>query len=168
MWQASRAGAVVVAQLRIRMRQSGADQGAARDSGRCRAGKGSINTGRCAVAKTILVVEDDAHVLAILTDCLKGEGYVVVAAGDRRQALKWARNVPPDLILLDMMLPAMSGYVALAVLKATPATAAIPVVGISAKATVEDIELASDLGVDAYIGKPIRIAQLLNVVRAYT
>ena len=119
------------------------------------------------MAKTILVVEDDANVLAILTASLEGEGYAVVAAWDGRQALEWVRSVPPDLILLDMMLPVMSGYDAMAALKAEPATAAIPVVGISAKATVEDVELASDLGVDAYITKPFRIAQVLHTIEAY-
>ena len=119
------------------------------------------------MAKTILVVEDDADILAVLISSLEGEGYAVVGAGDGRQALEWARSVPVDLILLDMMLPVMSGYDALAALKANPVTAAIPVLGISAKAALEDIELASDLGVDAYITKPFRIAQVLQMIEAY-
>jgi CheY-like chemotaxis protein len=119
------------------------------------------------MAKTILVVEDDANVFAILTAALEGHGYVVVRAGDGRQALQLVSSAPPDLILLDMMLPVMSGYDVLATLKADPATVAIPVVGISAKATEVDIELARGLGADAYITKPFRIAQVLQTIEVY-
>ena len=119
------------------------------------------------MAKTILVVEDDADTLAILTASLEGAGYAVVGVGDGRQALEWARSVPIDLVLLDMMLPVLSGYDAVAALKANPVTAAIPVIGISAKATLADIELACDSGVNAYITKPFRVAQVLQTIEAH-
>jgi DNA-binding response OmpR family regulator len=66
-----------------------------------------------------------------------------------------------------MMLPVMSGYDVLVALRSHPATAAIPIVGISAKARPEDVDLASDLGVDAYITKPFRIAEVLGTIEAY-
>jgi len=86
------------------------------------------------LAKTILLVEDDPDTRALLSSALKEAGYAVVEASDGRQGLGWARSVPVDLILLDIMLPVMSGYDALSALKANPVTAAIPVIAVSAKA----------------------------------
>jgi CheY-like chemotaxis protein len=119
------------------------------------------------MAKTILVVEDDADVLGILISSLEGEGYTVVAATDGRQALERAGSSSPDLILLDMMLPVMSGYDVMPALKADPLTAAIPVVGISARATAADVAQARRLGMDAYITKPFRISEVLETIQAY-
>lgn len=119
------------------------------------------------MAKTILLVEDDADTRALLSTALKEAGYAVVDAPDGRQGLEWARSVPVDLILLDIMLPVISGYDALVALKANPVTAAIPVVAISAKGTRQDIGLACELGVSAYITKPFRIAQVLQTIAAY-
>ena len=130
-------------------------------------GAAIIGTGRCIVAKTTLVVEDDADVLTILGESLKRQGHAAVCVRDGDEALKWARSAPPDLIVLDRMLPVMSGYDVRVALKGNPATASIPIVGISAKARPEDVDLASDLGVHAYITKPFRIAEVLHPIEAY-
>jgi DNA-binding response OmpR family regulator len=119
------------------------------------------------VAKAILVVEDDLETLAILTESLEAHGYVVLKAVNGRDALDQARAMPPNLILLDMMMPVMSGYDALGALKDNPATAGIPVVGLSAKTSLEDIEMATDMGIDAYITKPFHMERVLSVIEAY-
>lgn len=119
------------------------------------------------MAKTILLVEDDHDTRTLLTTALKEAGYAVVEAADGRQGLEWARSVPVDLILLDIMMPVMSGYDALAALKAYPVTAAIPVIAISAKGTAQDIEEACLLGVSSYITKPFRIAEVLHTITAF-
>jgi putative two-component system response regulator len=75
--------------------------------------------------------------------------------------------VPVDLILLDMMLPVLSGYDVLNGLKANPITTRIPVIGISALSTPEDVELACSLGASAYITKPFRLAEVLHAIAAY-
>jgi two-component system cell cycle response regulator DivK len=118
------------------------------------------------MAKTILLVEDN-NIRKLLTGSLKEAGYAVVEAPDGRQGLEWARSVPVDLILLDMMLPVLSGYDVLNGLKANPATASIPVIGISARTMPEDVELACELGVSAYITKPFRLAEVLHTIAAY-
>jgi two-component system response regulator MtrA len=119
------------------------------------------------VAKTILVADDDPDILNIVTVSLETQGYVILKATNGREAVDQAKKNHPDLILLDMMMPVMSGYEAVAELKSDPATAEIPVVGLSAKAMATDIELASGIGIDGYITKPFRIAQVLSVVEGY-
>jgi CheY-like chemotaxis protein len=117
--------------------------------------------------RTILVADDDPDILNIVTLSLETQGYEVYQATNGREAVDVARGHQPDLILLDMMMPVMSGYEAVAELKADPTTASIPVVGLSAKAMAADIELASGIGIDGYITKPFRIAQVLSVIEGY-
>jgi len=119
------------------------------------------------VAKTILVADDDPDILNIVAVSLETQGYVVLKATNGREAVDQAKTNHPDLILLDMMMPVMSGYEAAAELKNDPTTAQIPVVGLSAKAMATDIDLASSMGIDGYITKPFRIAQVLSVVEGY-
>lgn len=119
------------------------------------------------MAKSILVADDDPDILNIVTVSLETQGYEVHRATNGREAVDVARECRPDLILLDMMMPVMSGYEAVAELKADPATEPIPIVGLSAKAMATDIELASGIGIDGYITKPFRIAQVLRVIEGY-
>ena len=119
------------------------------------------------VAKTILVADDDPDILNIVTVSLETQGYVVLKATNGREAVEQAKKNHPDLILLDMMMPVMSGYEAIAELKADDSTSAIPIVGLSAKAMATDMERATDVGIDGYITKPFRIAQVLSVIEGY-
>ena len=119
------------------------------------------------MAKSILVADDDPDILNIVTVSLEAQGYTVHRAANGREAVDMAREHRPDLILLDMMMPVMSGYEAVAELKADPDTESIPIVGLSAKAMATDIELASGIGIDGYITKPFRIAQVLTVIEGY-
>lgn len=119
------------------------------------------------MAKAVLVADDDQDILNIVAVSLEGSGYLVYRAENGRDAVDLAQQHVPDLILMDMMMPIMSGYEAIATLKSDPATNGIPIVGLSAKAMATDIELASGIGVDGYITKPFRIAQVLSVIDDY-
>jgi CheY-like chemotaxis protein len=119
------------------------------------------------VANAILVADDDPDILSIVSMSLETQGYTVHKATNGREAVDLARQHHPDLILMDMMMPVVSGYEAVGELKADTTTKDIVIVGLSAKAMATDMERATDVGIDGYITKPFRIAQVLSVVESY-
>ena len=119
------------------------------------------------MANAILVADDDPDILSIVSMSLETQGYTVHTATNGREAVDLAREHHPDLILMDMMMPVLSGYEAVGELKADAATRDIVIVGLSAKAMATDMERATDVGIDGYITKPFRIAQILSVVESY-
>lgn len=116
------------------------------------------------MAKAILVADDDPDILSIVAMCLETQGYRVLKASNGREAVDMAREHRPDLVLMDMMMPVVSGYEAVRELKADQETRGIRIVGLSAKAMATDMSRATDVGIDGYITKPFRIAQVLAVV----
>ena len=119
------------------------------------------------MAKAILVADDDPDILSIVSMSLETQGYTVYKATNGREAVDLARQHHPDLVLMDMMMPIVSGYEAVTELKADATTSDITIVGLSAKAMATDMERATDVGIDGYITKPFRIAQVLTVVASY-
>lgn len=119
------------------------------------------------MAKAILVADDDPDILSIVSMSLETQGYTVFKATNGREAVDLARRHHPDLILMDMMMPVVSGYEAVAEIKGEASTRDIVIVGLSAKAMATDMERATDVGIDGYITKPFRIAQVLAVVEQY-
>ena len=119
------------------------------------------------MANGILVADDDPDILSIVSMSLETQGYTVHKATNGREAVDLAREHHPDLILMDMMMPVLSGYEAVGELKADAGTRDITIVGLSAKAMATDMERATDAGIDGYITKPFRIAQVLSVVQSY-
>ncbi len=119
------------------------------------------------MANAILVADDDPDILSIVSMSLETQGYTVHKATNGREAVDLARQHHPDLILMDMMMPVVSGYEAVGELKADASTKDIVIVGLSAKAMATDMERATDAGIDGYITKPFRIAQVLSVVESY-
>ncbi len=119
------------------------------------------------MASAILVADDDPDILSIVSMSLETQGYTVHKAVNGREAVDLAKAHHPDLILMDMMMPVVSGYEAITELKADAGTRDIVIVGLSAKAMATDMERATDVGVDGYITKPFRIAQVLSVVESY-
>ena len=119
------------------------------------------------MAKVILVADDDPDILSIVSISLETQGYTVYKAANGREAVDLARQHHPDLVLMDMMMPVVSGYEAVTELKADASTHDITIVGLSAKAMATDMERATDVGIDGYITKPFRIAQVLSVVESY-
>jgi two-component system cell cycle response regulator DivK len=119
------------------------------------------------LAKSIVVADDDPDILRIVSMSLEAVGYAVFKATNGQEAVDLAKAHHPNLVLLDMMMPVLSGYEAVQALKADESTRDIPVVGLSAKAMATDMERATDAGIDGYITKPFRIAQVLTVVEGY-
>ena len=119
------------------------------------------------MGKTIVVADDDPDILSIVSMSLEAQGYDVHKAVNGQEAVELSRQHHPDLIIMDMMMPVMSGYEAVQALKADESTSTIPIVGLSAKAMSTDMERATDAGIDGYITKPFRIAQVLSVIEGY-
>lgn len=111
----------------------------------------------------ILIVEDEPAYVDALTVALEREGYESSAVFDGRSAVVSFLSDPPDLVLLDLMLPEMSG---LDVLRRMRQESAVPVIVLSAKDAESDIVTALELGADDYLSKPYSIRELLARIRA--
>ncbi len=112
--------------------------------------------------KTILLVDDEPDLLEGLSIRLKASGYKVVTAADGLEALKKARSLGPDLILLDLMLPKMDGYKVSRLLKFDGRYSRIPILILSARGQDLDKELATSAGADDYLVKPFSSEELLT------
>ena len=110
---------------------------------------------------TVLVVDDDEAVRELMQRFLGREGFRVVATGRGEEALRLAREIAPDAITLDVMMPGMDGWAVLAALKADAATADIPVVMVT---IVDDRNLGYALGAADYLTKPIDRERLVAVL----
>jgi two-component system, sensor histidine kinase and response regulator len=115
----------------------------------------------------ILVVDDTEQNLSVLGNILMENGYEVVPATSGKDALESITELPPDLILLDIMMPEMDGYEVCKILKDDPKTNEIPVIFLTAKIETEDIVKAFKLGAVDYITKPFRKEELLARVKTH-
>jgi len=113
----------------------------------------------------ILIVEDNDKNLKLVRDVLQVKGYETLEAGTAEDGLELARARAPDLILMDIQLPGMNGIDALKALRAEPATAAIPVVAITASVMQQDRQEIMRAGFDGFIEKPINLRGLLDSVQ---
>src|SRR5476649_1021244 len=113
------------------------------------------------VKPRILVVDDEPEAVELVEFNLKQAGYLVNTAADGAEALKKAHAQPPDLIVLDVMLPEMDGFEACKVLRLDPVTAKVPIVMLTAKASEIDRVLGLELGADDYLTKPFSPRELL-------
>lgn len=111
-------------------------------------------------AKRVLVVEDDDDIRSTLAELLESEGYEVASAANGRQGLDRAHAEPPDVILLDLMMPVMNGWEFREEQKRDPSIAGVPVVVVSAvsRASIDASEV---------IAKPFSIAELLDAVQRH-
>ncbi|HEX9278433.1 MAG TPA: response regulator [Casimicrobiaceae bacterium] len=114
----------------------------------------------------ILIVEDNEKNLKLVRDVLQVKGFSTLEAGTAEDGITLARESKPDLILMDIHLPGMSGIEALKVLRAEAATAAIPVIAVTASVMQQDRKQITEAGFDAYVGKPINLKEFLDAVRA--
>jgi DNA-binding response OmpR family regulator len=112
----------------------------------------------------ILVVEDELPMRTALEDCLMGEGFRVITAGDGERGLERALKEKPDLILLDVMMPRLHGFALCAELRRLGHT--MPVLMLTAKGQVRDRVNGLDAGADDYLVKPFSTDELLARVRA--
>ena len=115
------------------------------------------------MSSTILVVEDEERIRQFLQRGLGFEGYRVEAAPDGATALELARDNPPDLVLLDLMLPGMDG---LEVCRRLRAVSDVPILMLTAKEAIDDRVAGLDAGADDYLVKPFAFDELMARVRA--
>ncbi|MBV8888835.1 MAG: response regulator [Alphaproteobacteria bacterium] len=120
-----------------------------------------------AVPKRVLIVEDNEPSRRLLHDLLEAHGYEVLQARDGITSVQLARQHLPDLILMDLQLPDISGLDATRRLKRGRRTRAIPVVAVTAFAMAGDEQRSLASGCDAYVAKPIRVQEFLRLVREF-
>jgi DNA-binding response OmpR family regulator len=114
---------------------------------------------------TILIADDEPNILVSLDYLLRREGYVVLLARDGPEALALARSAQPALILLDVMMPGLSGFDVCQALRAEPALRAIRILLLTAKGRDIDVAKGLGLGADGYITKPFSTRDLVQRVR---
>lgn len=112
----------------------------------------------------ILIIEDDKTVMASARDLLEAEGYNVTTAENGRRGVEVARQVRPDLIICDVMMPEVDGHHVLMILRQIPETSAIPFIFLTAKADKSDIRQGMKLGADDYLTKPYTRMDLLDAI----
>jgi DNA-binding response OmpR family regulator len=115
------------------------------------------------MARTILVVDDETTLRETLVEALEMEGYRAVAAADGRAALETFRAERPDLVLLDLMLPELSGVEVCRILRAE---SAVPIIMLTAKDSEVDKVVGLELGADDYVTKPFSLRELTARIRA--
>jgi DNA-binding response OmpR family regulator len=109
----------------------------------------------------ILIVDDDPDMVQLLQTSLTGAGYSVRTATSGTQALATARRSPPDLVLLDLILPEVNGFTVCEALRREPATAALPIVMITALPGEFPRMAGMEVGADAYLRKPFDVEELI-------
>ena len=115
------------------------------------------------MARTILVVEDETTLRETLADALEVEGFRVIAAADGREALARFRADKPDLVLLDLMLPELSGIEVCRIIRAE---SAVPIIMLTARGAEIDKVVGLELGADDYVTKPFSLRELSARIRA--
>ncbi|WP_306143534.1 response regulator [Roseibium sp. MMSF_3412] len=119
------------------------------------------------MAKTVLIVEDNELNMKLFHDLLEAHGYNTLQTRTGIEALQLARDHHPDLILMDIQLPEVSGLEVTKWIKEDETISTIPVIAVTAFAMKGDEERIRQGGCEAYISKPISVAKFLETVRAY-
>ena len=114
---------------------------------------------------TILIVEDNDKNMKLVRDVLQAKGFTTIEAGNAEDGIRLAGERNPDLILMDIHLPGMSGVDALKLLRADASTARIPIAAVTASVMQQDRAMIMDAGFDAYVSKPISLKEFLDTVR---
>jgi DNA-binding response OmpR family regulator len=115
---------------------------------------------------TVLIADDDPDILALVTFKVKQAGYTLITATDGAAALAAARETTPDLVILDVSMPRMSGLEVCRELRADQATKRVPVLLLTARAQEADIEAGFDVGADDYVVKPFSPRELVARITA--
>jgi DNA-binding response OmpR family regulator len=114
----------------------------------------------------VLVVDDEPDLIRILEFGLKAAGYHVETASDGQEGLKKARELKPDIILLDLMLPKLDGYKVCRLLKFDERYKHIPIMILSARTQEGDQNLAHEMGANRFLTKPYEFAEILQHIQA--
>ena len=117
--------------------------------------------------RKILIIEDNQLNLELASDLLEANGFLVASSRTAEEGLRMAREISPDLVLMDLGLPGMNGLCATKNLKANPATRQLIVVGITAHAMKGDQEICLQAGFDGYLTKPIDTRTFIDSIKSF-
>jgi CheY-like chemotaxis protein len=117
--------------------------------------------------KKILIIEDEKNIILLLKMFLEHDGFEVFTAGNGFDGIKIAQESNPDLILLDIVLPGINGYLVCKNLKEDEKTKDIPIIVISARTSKDDIEKIFSFGAQYYIAKPFSLPQIKQLILKY-
>ena len=117
--------------------------------------------------KVILIVEDDPKNQLLFRDLLQSHDYATLDANNGKKGVELAKRKKPDLVLMDIMMPVMTGIEAVKILKATPETKNIPVLALTSFAMPEEQKTIIEAGFDGYMIKPLDIHLLLKKIAEY-
>ncbi len=115
--------------------------------------------------KKILIADDNENIREALTYLLEDEGYKLWMAKDGAEALKEVRNVRPDILFLDIMMPEMNGYDVCRIIKNDPELSKTYVIMLTAKGQVAEQERGKEVGADEYIVKPFSPMEILSKIK---
>jgi two-component system cell cycle response regulator DivK len=113
----------------------------------------------------VLIVEDNEKNMKLARDVLQAKGYSTVEAVTGEEGVKLAKERKPDLVLMDIQLPGISGIEAFRQIRADAKTRAIPVIALTASVTPTDRTAITAAGFDAFLGKPINLKEFVETVR---
>lgn len=116
--------------------------------------------------KKILLIEDEADILANMNYILTAKGYKVLTALDGLNGFEIAKNESPDLIISDIMMPGYDGYELKAKIDSNKKTKSIPFIFLTAKTEMQDLRVGMNLGADDYLVKPVKTEELLKSIEA--
>lgn len=114
--------------------------------------------------KKVLIVDDEPQICQLISDYLEKRGFLTQVAHDGKMALQFVKDVKPDLIILDIVMPVMDGLEFLRCLRSDKDYAAIPVIMLTAKSAPEDVEKGISLEADFYLPKPVQFDNFMNFV----
>jgi len=117
------------------------------------------------MALRVLIVEDEPHIVESLSFVLGREGYAVSSVLDGQAAVERLRHDPPDLMILDVMIPRLNGFEVLKLAKSDPALKRIPVIVLTAKGQAQDRRLAAEIGSEGFMTKPFSNRDIVERVR---
>ena len=126
----------------------------------------TLRVGDYRVAKRVLVVEDNELNLKLFCDLLRAHGFVAEPVRDEREAIAQAKALKPDLVIMDIQLPHISGLELIGQIKRDPTLKHVPVMAVTAYAGRDDEERIRAAGANAYVSKPISVMRFIEEVRA--
>jgi CheY-like chemotaxis protein len=117
--------------------------------------------------KRVIVIDDDSRNIFALTATLRAKGYECLSFYDATEAIKTLKEVPCDVILIDMMMPEMDGYEAIPRIRQIQGKEHTPIIAVTAQAMMGDKEKCIEAGADDYIAKPIDVDRLLFLLKEH-
>lgn len=114
--------------------------------------------------KTVLIIEDEEDAAELFAEMMRVSGFRVLKTPSSAPAMEMMISEPPDIVILDIMMPDISGFDILRDMRRTPALAGIPVIVVSAKSLPADIKLGMDAGASTYLTKPVGFLELKEAV----